>query len=122
MVKVILLLKRRPGLSLAEFIEHYEEIHIPLVEKLSTRAQSYQRHFLHPMPDLYGRGEPLEPEYDVVTEIVYEDMEAFRAEQRDAARQPDLVAAIIADEKELFDRPKTRLALAEDRVSPPAVP
>jgi hypothetical protein len=51
------------------------------------------------------------------TEITYPDMDAFRAEQRDARRQPDRVAAILADEELLFDRSKTRLALAEEHAS-----
>ncbi|OHV28868.1 ethyl tert-butyl ether degradation protein EthD [Pseudofrankia sp. EUN1h] len=112
-----MLLKRKPGLSLADFVDHYENVHVPLVEKLATRATHYERHFLHPMGDLVAGGEPLEPEYDVVTEIWYDDMAAFTAEQRDARQQPDLVAAVIADEKVLFDRARTRVAFAEDRVS-----
>ncbi|MDT3445374.1 MULTISPECIES: EthD domain-containing protein [unclassified Pseudofrankia] len=117
MLKVIMLLKRKPGLSLAEFIEHYESVHVPLVEKLATRAKHYERHFLHPAGNVVLGGEPVEPEYDVITEIWYDDMAAFTDEQRDARQHAGLVAAVIADEKVLFDRAKTRVAFAEDRVS-----
>ncbi|MBL7501500.1 EthD domain-containing protein [Frankia sp. CNm7] len=117
MIKVIMLLKRKPGLSLAEFVEHYENVHVPLVEKLATRARRYERHFLHPMGNVVAGGDPLEPEYDVVTEIWYDDLAAFTDEKRDARQHPELVAAVIADEKVLFDRAKTRFAFAEDRVS-----
>ncbi|WP_307874847.1 EthD domain-containing protein [Frankia nepalensis] len=70
-----------------------------------------------PVGDLVAGGEPLEPEYDVVTEIWYDDLAAFTDEQRDARQRPELVAAVIADEKVLFDRARTRAAFAEDRVS-----
>jgi hypothetical protein len=39
------------------------------------------------------------------TEITYADMDAFRAEQRDGGRQPDLVSEILADEELLLAEP-----------------
>jgi hypothetical protein len=116
-IKIVVLLKRKAGLSLAEFIDHYETVHVPLATRLSTRALRYERHFLHPIPNMVEAGPSVEPEYDVVTEIWYGDLAAFDADQRDARARPEQVAAVIADEKVLFDRSKTRLALAEDRVS-----
>ena len=118
MIKVMLLLKRRPGLSLAEFIERYESVHVPLAEKHATpQLRHYERHYLHPSPeDLYGN--PVEePEYDVLTELWYESMEAFTAQQEGIRRHPERLAAIIADEEQLFDRSRSRLAFVEDRVS-----
>lgn len=120
MVKVVVLLKRKAELTLAEFIDHYETVHAPLAARLSTRALRYERHYLHPIPNLVEGGPTVEPEYDVITEIWYDDLDAFTAEQRAARDRPDLVAAVIADEKLLFDRAKTRVALAEDHVSDPA--
>ena len=117
MLKVMLLLKRKPGLSLAEFIERYETVHVPLAEKYASRIKHYERHYLHPSPrDLYGN-EVGEPAYDVLTELWYEDMEAFAEQQNGMSRHPERIADIIADEESLFDRTKSRVAFVEDHIS-----
>ena len=117
MFKVLLLMKRRPGLSLAEFIEHYEQVHVPLAERNARGLLHYARHYLHPSPtDLYGN-EVGEPEYDVLTELGYESREAFERAHRGLQRHPERLADIVADEEKLFDRSRSRLAFVEDRVS-----
>jgi hypothetical protein len=117
MLKVMLLLKRKTGLSLAEFIERYETVHVPLAEKYARGLLRYERHYLHPRPtDLYGN-EVGEPDYDVLTELWYEDEEAFERAQGTLQRHPERIADIIADEEELFDRSRSRLAFVEDRIS-----
>jgi len=117
MLKVMLLLKRKRGLSMADFIERYETVHVPLAEKAASRIKRYERHYLHPSPqDLYGN-EVSEPEYDVLTEIWYDDMETFTRQQEGIRKHPERLAAIIADEEELFDRSKSRVAFVEDRIS-----
>ena len=115
-LKVVVLLKRRHGLSVAELIEHYEAVHAPLALRLATRLRRYERHYLHPAVAFDG-GEAVEPEYDVITELWYDDMDAYLADQASARDHPELVAAIVADERELFDRSKTRVAFAESYVS-----
>jgi uncharacterized protein (TIGR02118 family) len=117
MLKVLLLLKRRPGLTLSEFIEHYEKVHVPLAEKHARGLLRYERHYLHPSPtDIHGN-EVGEPEYDVLTELWYESREAFQKSHGGMSRNPERIAEIIADEEKLFDRAKSRLAFVEDRVS-----
>jgi hypothetical protein len=112
----VVLLKRRRGLSMAEFIDHYEQVHAPLAAQLSVRLRRYERRYLHPAPAFDG-GAALEPEYDVITELWYDDMDAYLADQAAARDRPELVAAILADERELFDRPKTRIAFVEAHAS-----
>jgi uncharacterized protein (TIGR02118 family) len=117
MLKVMLLMKRRAGLSLAEFIEHYETVHVPLAEKRARGLLRYERHYLHPSPtDLYGN-EVGEPEYDVLTELWYEDREAFEKAHAGLRRHPERIADIVADEEKLFDRAKSRVVFVEDRIS-----
>lgn len=72
MVKAIALLKRKPGLSREEFIEHYEKVHVPLILKYSTGVVKYVRNFV--VSDGIT-----EPEFDCITELWYEDMKAFKA-------------------------------------------
>ncbi len=113
----MLLLKRHPSLSMAEFIERYESVHVPAVLKNATKLRRYERHYLHPGRHVIFGDEVAEPEYDVLTELWYDDMAALDEQQEWLRSRPDRVAAVIEDEESLFDRTKSRLAFVEDRVS-----
>src|SRR5215510_2000654 len=82
-----------------------------------TGVQTCALPIFHPSPkDLYGN-EVGEPEYDVLTELWYQDRETFEKAHRGLERHPERVAEIIADEETLFDRSRSRVAFVEDRVS-----
>jgi SnoaL-like domain/EthD domain len=117
LLKVMLLLKRHPSLSMAEFIERYESVHVPAVLKNATKLRRYERHYLHPGRHVIFGDEVAEPEYDVLTELWYDDMAALDEQQEWLRSHRDRVAAVIADEQSLFDRSKSRLTFMEDRVS-----
>jgi hypothetical protein len=116
-LKVMLLLKRKPGLSLAEFIERYETLHVPAVEQHATVMRRYERHYLHPGSHVMFGDVVEEPEYDVITELWYDDRAAFEQQQDGLRGRPEVVAEVIADEESLFDRSKSRCVFVEDRVS-----
>jgi hypothetical protein len=116
-LKIFMLLKRKPGVSMAEFIERYETQHVPLAERQATSLRRYERHYLHPGGHVMFGDELQEPEYDVITELWYDDRDAFEAQQEWLRARPDRIAEIIADEETLFDRKKSRLVFVEDRVS-----
>lgn len=107
MIKLLTLLKRRPGMSMEEFIEHYETRHRLIGEKvLKPHACRYVRRYLRPVPHVVT-GALEEGEHDVVMEIWFEDqarMDAFAA----AAAAPGMWREIVEDEERLFDRPKMR--------------
>ena len=44
MLKVMLMMKRKPGLSLEEFIDHYERVHVPLALTNARNLVHYERH------------------------------------------------------------------------------
>ena len=113
----MLLLKRHPSLSMAEFIERYESVHVPAVLKNATKLRRYERHYLHPGRHVIFGDEVAEPEYDVLTELWYDDMAALDEQQEWLRSHPDRVAAVIEDEESLFDRTRSRLVFVEDRVS-----
>jgi hypothetical protein len=117
LLKVMLLLKRHPSLSMAEFMERYESVHVPAVLKNATKLRGYERHYLHPGRHVMFGDEVAEPEYDVLTELWYDDMAAFDEQQDWLRSHPDRVAAVIEDEESLFDRSKSRLAFLDERVS-----
>jgi SnoaL-like domain/EthD domain len=117
LLKVMMLLKRHPSLSMAEFIERYESMHVPAVITNATNLRRYERHYLHPGRHVIFGDEVAEPEYDVLTELWYDDMTALDEQQEWLRNHPDRVDAVIADEESLFDRTKSRLVFVEDRVS-----
>ena len=114
---VITLLKRREGMSKADFIAYYEDHHRRIGEQvLSGHATRYVRRYLFPLD-----GQDQICDADVVLEIDFPDragMEAFFA----LAGQPDTAAMIAEDEERLFDRSRIRSFTIEESASalPPA--
>ena len=101
MVKLITLLKRRPGLSREAFRDYYESRHRLIGEKyLAGYAVHYVRRYVELLP---GGGEP---DHDVVMEIWLPDRERLEALMRRLA-EPDVAEEIARDEEQLFDRPAT---------------
>lgn len=106
--KILMFMKRRPGMSLAEFQDYYENRHVPLCSKYLSGVSRYQRRFLtpHPNPET---GATDELEFDVITELWFEDESVFRGTVKYLATSvmPD---DVVNDEKQLFDRARTRMA------------
>ena len=122
MFKIITLLKRRPGMSMAEFIDYYDKSHRLIGEKyLGGKATRYVRRFLHPFPNPIT-GETPEPEFDVVMEIWFNDRASFEATMASLGA-PEIAAEIAEDEEKLFDRSKNRTFWVEEHESDmPPVP
>jgi hypothetical protein len=103
MIKLITLLKRRPGMSKQDFIAYYEQHHRLIGEKvLSGYATDYFRRFIEPTD-----GIDEDQDFDVVMEIWFPN-EATRAACFARIGQPELMAEIVADEERLFDRSRIR--------------
>jgi hypothetical protein len=100
--KILLFLKRRPGMPVEEFRDYYEHTHVKIAEKYATGLLRYVRRYLDPVGDE-------ELPFDVITELWLEDRSTFEAVAAFTARNqppPD----VLEDEKRLFDRSKTRVA------------
>ena len=106
--KILLFMKRRPGMSKEAFQDYYENHHAPLCEKYTSGVKRYLRRFLtpHVNPET---GADDELQFDVITELWFEDEAVFRAtvEYLSTSIMPD---EVVEDEKQLFDRNKTRMA------------
>jgi len=104
--KILIFMKRRPGLTMAEFREYYENHHVPLCMKYNKGLTRYLRRYIeHPVDGKTGAVNELD--CDVVTELWFPDAAARDGVLKYAARgvlPPD----VIADEERLFDRPKAR--------------
>jgi hypothetical protein len=106
--KILLFMKRRPGMSFEAFKDYYENHHAPLCAKYASGVSRYLRRFLtpHPNPET---GATEELQFDVITELWFEDEAVFRGTVKYLATSimPD---EVVEDEKQLFDRAKTRMA------------
>jgi hypothetical protein len=99
--KLLLLLKRRRGMSREAFRDYYENRHVPLAMKYMTGPTRYVRRYLEPSPAMP------EPDFDVVTELWFADRETLDMVVLAMAKNlmpPD----VIADEEMLFDRAASR--------------
>jgi hypothetical protein len=110
--KILMFLKRRPGISAADFRDYYENQHAPLCAKyLAPGVVRYARRFLDPLIDP-KTDEPEDLPFDVITELWIPDEAAYRATLKFLATGP-LPEDVIEDEEKLFDRPKNRIAGVE---------
>lgn len=111
MIKVFGLFKRKPGMTMEAFIDHYENVHAKLGVKYLDTMAHYSRHYMRPVAEPL-EGKIFEADYDVVTEIWFnnqEDMDRFFT----TIHEPKPSAIFSADEENLFDRPRNRLVIVE---------
>lgn len=113
MVKMVFMLKRRPGMSRADFIQYYESHHARLGEKYVPNAVRYVRRFLEPVPGPWSK--PAD-EFDVMTELWFANkQEADRAMAH--LSEPKIHDEIAADEERLFDRSRSQVYLITEHES-----
>jgi len=100
-IKVIMPMKRRPGMTIPEFREYYEKRHRLIGEKyLKGFAVRYMRRFTNPTVD--RDGELRDPEYDVFLEIWYPDEATMEACGKRLGA-PEAQREILEDEEKVFD-------------------
>jgi uncharacterized protein (TIGR02118 family) len=109
MFKVFAYMTRRPGITREEFIDYYENHHVPLVLSLASTPRVYKRNYV-------VRGDGLSPgspatDFDVITEMIWDD----RAGLEEWMALPG-VPAIAEDEAKFLDRSKTRAHVIDERV------
>ena len=107
--KILLFMKRRPGMSMEAFMDYYENHHVPLCSKYASGSvKRYMRRFITPQPNP-DSGATGELEFDVVTELWFEDEAAYRGTVNylSTSIMPD---EVVTDERNLFDRSKIRMA------------
>jgi uncharacterized protein (TIGR02118 family) len=110
--KVMVMIKRKPGMSMEDFIAYYENNHAPLGASKVPNLKRYVRHFIRPYGnEIYSADS--ESSYDVLTEIWFDDKADF---ERGMAylTAPETAAIIGADEENLFDKSSIRFMLMED--------
>jgi EthD domain len=114
--KILLLMKRKPGMSMAAFKDYYENHHVPLAMSNSGGQGGgitrYMRRYLTPLAHAES-GTNDELPYDVISELWFDDEAVWRgtADYLSATVMND---AVVNDELNLFHRPTMRMALVEE--------
>lgn len=107
MVRLTCLLRRKQGLTPAEFHAHWREVHGPLIAR-SAAGRHVVRYEQHPRPlDDYAGDD--DPGYDGVTVQWFESMDAYRAHMA----EPDF-PDIWTDIEQFLDTDRLHFVVTED--------
>lgn len=99
-LKLVFLLKRKPGMSVVEFRDYYERNHRKLAEKAMPGALRYVRRYVTPQPNPIT-SEAIELPFDVVMELWWPSRAAWDELQASIA-DSEIGRAIYEDEEKLF--------------------
>lgn len=110
MPKLIALIKAKPELSREQFIDYYESNHAPLVKRLLPMIGAYHRNYT---TNANWNSERSSFDYDVVTELWFDDQSALDAFYT-RIREPDVLAQIRADEANFLQSEATRMFEVEE--------
>ncbi|MCU1415422.1 MAG: EthD family reductase [Microbacteriaceae bacterium] len=106
-IKSVVLLRRKPGTTHEQFVDYYENHHVPLalglMPSISRHVRNYVDHSsLTTARQLSGEGSGPDPYFDVITEVWFDD-EAAHAAFRTALSNPDVVRVLQEDEDRFLD-------------------
>ena len=113
MIKLMALLKRKAGMSRADFIDYYQTRHAPLIRRLTPMIADYRRNFLV-WERAFLAADGSETNFDCVTEIWFASP-ADHAAALAIWSDPAVAAQVAADEENVFDRGATRMFVVEER-------
>ena len=112
MLKLMLLVRRKSGMTAEAFREHYETVHAPLALANMTGLKRYVRNYTVPVP-----GQP-EPAHDCVTEMWFADQASLTATM--AWMHSDAGKVLSADEELFMDRSSMTAFRVEETETAPA--
>ncbi|MBM4258997.1 MAG: hypothetical protein FJ147_24245 [Deltaproteobacteria bacterium] len=113
MIRLEFALRRKPGMSRAEFQQYWRAVHGPLVAKHATTLNIHRYIQLHTLDDpindqLAGARGKMEQPYDGVAELWWTTREAMAASVGTAAGR-DAGKELLEDEKNFIDLPNSPL-------------
>lgn len=115
MIRLEFALRRKPGMSRADFQQYWRDMHGPLVARHSTTLNIHRYIQLHTLDDpindalATARG-GMEPPYDGVAELWWATRDALAAFGTEAGRAA--AAELLEDEKNFIDLPSSPLWFA----------
>lgn len=113
--KILLFLKRSPGITTEEFRDYYENHHVPLCLNYAKGITHYVRRYLEPKPRV-ETGDGKDIGYDVITELWFDNETVYQGTVAHLATSL-MPQDVIDDEDVLFDRQATRLATTVECVT-----
>jgi hypothetical protein len=113
--KVMALLGKKPGLSKAEFIDHYENRHVPLIKGMFDGIVEYRRSYVDLTGAILSDG-VAPPDFDVVTELWFKDRAGYEA-MLAGPGNPEIAKRVADDEDHFLDRTKTRFFVVDERTA-----
>jgi hypothetical protein len=106
MIKMVTLIPRKPGMSREEFIDYYENHHVPLSAKLFPQVAKCVRNY--PATENFhyvgSAAHPAVP-FDSVTEHWFADQAAYDAMMAEFAGDPEKFRLLSEDEDKFCDKP-----------------
>jgi hypothetical protein len=113
-LKILSYLVKREGMPTEEFIDYYENHHVPLILSLAPPPAVYKRHYLRRGDTVNIREAAID--FDVVTEQEFADRSAFQS-WIDAVTEGDRGERVAADEARFLERSRTRSCVVSDYVT-----
>jgi hypothetical protein len=106
MIKMITLIRRKPGISHREFIDYYENYHVPLSRSLFPQVGKFVRNYptsgnLHYAGSAVG---DVPAPFDAVTEHWFADQAAYDSMMADFASDPEKFSRVSEDEGNFCDK------------------
>lgn len=105
MVKMVIFFKRKPGMSVEAFQQHWRTTHAGIIVALPGIRRYVQNHVLR---SAYRKGEPA---FDAVAESSFDDTQAMKS----LAKSPEY-AKVLADEPNFIDRPTMGSIITDEYV------
>lgn len=121
MFKQICFFRKRPDMTMDEFLDYYENQHSQLSKRMGrapamTGALRYVRRYLTPEQNPVT-GEVIDPGFDCLMEIWWPSREEF-VEAQARIRAADRLPFVIEDEKKLFASHSNPVCSVEEYDSP----
>jgi hypothetical protein len=113
-LRILSYLVKRDDMATDEFVDYYENHHVPLIVSLAPPPVVYKRHYVQ-RGDAVNIGEAA-IDFDVVTEQVFADRAAFQS-WIDSVTAGDAGERVAADEARFLDRSRTRSCIVNDYVT-----
>ena len=99
MFKVVVLVTRKEGMSRADFVRHYETVHVPLVRSSFPQLIEYRRNYVDMEGAILSPDAAL-PNCDSITEMWFENRAGY--DQMVAGNDHPVIGPALADDAAKF--------------------
>lgn len=113
MFKVMIFVARKPGMSRADFVKHYETVHAPMVLRFFPHMLEYRRNYVDLSEAIVSPG-AVSPDCDSITEMWFEDRAGY--DRMTAANDDPVIGPALAEDAGKFmDVTKTCIFFVDEQ-------